>query len=175
MLRLMLLRHAKSGRSEPGQRDHDRPLAPRGRENASQIGAYMSRHGLIPDLVLTSPAKRSCETSDLIAAAFKTPPPVVQEPKLYQAEPEKIIETARASPREVRTLLIVGHNPGLHIAANLLVASGNIDARERLREKLSTTGLVIIDFAFDDWRKLHLNAGRLDRFVVPRMLTAATD
>ena len=57
----------------------------------------------------------------------------------------------------------------------MLVASGDIDARERLREKMPTCGLVIIDFAFDDWGKLHPQSGRLERFVTPKSLSAAAN
>jgi phosphohistidine phosphatase len=68
------------------------------------------------------------------------------------------------------TLLVVAHNPGLHEVALMLIASGDIDARERLNEKLPTAGLVIIDFAIDDWSRLHPQSGRLERFVSPRIL-----
>ena len=68
--------------------------------------------------------------------------------------------------------MVIGHNPGLHELALMLVASGDIDAREWLREKLPTSGLVIIDFAFDNWSKLHPQSGRLERFVSPKSLEA---
>ncbi len=72
-------------------------------------------------------------------------------------------------------MLVIGHNPGLHELALMLIASGDIEAREQLREKLPTSGLAIIDFAFDDWNKLHPKAGRLERFVSPKSLEAATN
>ena len=175
MRRLMLLRHAKSDRSQAGQRDHDRPLARRGRETAPQIGAYMARHKLIPAQVLCSTSVRTRETWDLVAAALPKPPPVTFERGLYEAGPEAIIELIRATADDARSLLIVGHNPGFHEVANLLVASGELDARERLREKLPTAGLAVIDFAFNAWSRVHPDCGRLERFLVPRMLEAATD
>jgi phosphohistidine phosphatase len=70
MRRLMLMRHAKSDWSVGGQRDHDRALAARGREAAPLIAAYMARHGLRPDRVLVSTARRARETWDLVAPAF---------------------------------------------------------------------------------------------------------
>jgi phosphohistidine phosphatase len=45
--------------------------------------------------------------------------------------------------------------------------------REQLREKLPTSGLVIIDFALDGWSKLHVQSGRLERFVTPKSLGAS--
>jgi phosphohistidine phosphatase len=63
----------------------------------------------------------------------------------------------------------------LHDLALQLIASGDVEARERLSENLPTCGLVIIDFPFDDWSRLHVNAGRLERFVSPRLVAEATD
>src|ERR1043166_3833663 len=76
MRRLMLLRHAKSDRSKPGERDRDRTVAPRGRAAAPRIGAYMAGHGLRPDLVICSTAVRTRETWDLVAPAFRKAPQV---------------------------------------------------------------------------------------------------
>ena len=79
------------------------------------------------------------------------------------------------APRTAHTLLLLGHNPGLHELALMLIASGDVEARERLREKLPTAGLVIVDFAFDDWVRLHPHSGRLERFVSPKSLEAAAN
>ena len=75
----------------------------------------------------------------------------------------------------MHSLLLVGHNPGLAELAALLIASGDVEARQRLIEKFPTAGLAVIDFALDDWGKLHPRGGRLDRFVVPRTLETETD
>ena len=151
MRRLILLRHAKSSWADPGASDHDRPLNRRGQEAAPKIGTYLNRHRLIPDCVLCSTARRARETWDLVSAEIPAAPP------------------------EATALLLVGHNPGIQDAATLLIAAGDLDDRERLREKLPTGALVVIDFAITQWSKLHPHAGRLERFVVPRMLEEATD
>jgi phosphohistidine phosphatase len=173
MRRLILLRHAKAERSEPGMADNSRALIDRGRKDAAKIGGYMAGHGLIPDRVLISPAVRAQETWKHAAGAFKPAPGALSAERLYDATPHTILAVIKDAPAGAHTLLIVGHNPGLHDLAVMLVASGDIDARERLREKLPTSGLVIIDFAFDDWSKLHPQSGRLERFVSPKTLEAA--
>jgi phosphohistidine phosphatase len=76
---------------------------------------------------------------------------------------------------QAHSVIVVGHNPSLHDLALQLIASGDVEARERLCEKLPTCGLVIIDFPFDDWWRLHVNAGRLERFVSPHLIAEATD
>jgi phosphohistidine phosphatase len=175
MRRLMLLRHAKSDRSSPGALDRDRPLEARGEAAAPRVGAYMARHGLVPDRVICSPARRTRDTWNLLAAAFSRRPAVTVEDRVYDVTAATLLDVVRKTEDAVHSLLIVGHNPGLHDLAGLLIASGDVEARERLHEKFPTAGLAVIDFAYDDWQKLHRQAGRLDRFVTPRSLTDATD
>ena len=175
MRRLMLLRHAKSDWATPGLRDHDRPLNPRGREAAPKMGAYMVRHALVPDLIVSSPAKRAVESLDLVLSAFKKAPKTVYESRVSGAGPDALLGVVKETPRAVHSLMLVGHNPGLAEFASLLIASGDVETRQRMIEKFPTAGLAVIDFAFDDWAKVHPHAGRLDRFVVPRALETATD
>jgi phosphohistidine phosphatase len=175
MRRLLLLRHAKAERSDPGSRDISRILIERGRKDAAKIGAYMAAHALVPDRVVLSPSTRTQETWKCAAAAFKPAPAAMPAEHLYDATPHDIIGVIKESPASAHTLMLIGHNPGLHEAALLLIASGDIDTRERLREGLPTSGLIIIDFAFDDWGKTHPQSGRLERFVSPKTLEAATN
>jgi len=174
MRRLLLLRHAKTERPEPGERDRDRKLTKRGRADAATIGAYMARHGLVPDLVLVSPVTRAQDTWALLAPAFAKAPPVTLEERIYDATPEQLVRLIR-EPRQANALLVVGHNPGMQQLAVGLIASGEVEARERISEKLPTCGLVVIDFAFDDWSRLHASAGRLERFVTPRLIEGGSD
>jgi phosphohistidine phosphatase len=174
MRRLLLLRHAKTERAEAGERDRDRKLTARGRSDAPVIGAYMLRHGLVPDLVLLSPVTRAEETWALVAASFAKAPQVVKNERIYNAGPEVLVRLIRET-RDAHALLVVGHNPGLHDLAVQLIASGDIEARKRVKEKLPTSGLVVVDFPFDEWSRLHIGSGRLERFVSPRLIAEATD
>jgi phosphohistidine phosphatase len=171
----MLLRHAKSDWASGAAHDHERPLNARGRETAPKMGVYMARHALAPDLVLASTATRVSETLDGVLAAFEKPAKVVHDRRLYETEGEALLKIIKETPRTVHSLLLVGHNPGMAELAGLLVASGDVEARQRLIEKFPTAALAVIDFALDDWAKLHPKAGRLDRFVIPRALETATD
>ena len=92
MRRLLLLRHAKSDWTGIGLKDQDRGLASRGRDSAPRIGAYMAHHALIPDLVLSSTATRARDTWSLVAEAFRMPPPVSYEERLYETAPKAILD-----------------------------------------------------------------------------------
>jgi phosphohistidine phosphatase len=175
MRRLLLFRHAKSDRLIAGTPDRDRALIERGRKDAAKIGAYMATHHLVPERVMLSPAARCQQTWKYAAAAMKPAPAAMSIEKLYDATPHAILSVVKDAPASVHTLMVVGHNPGMHELALMLIASGDVEARERLREKLPTSGLVIIDFAFDDWSRLHPQSGRLERFVSPKSLEAAAN
>jgi phosphohistidine phosphatase len=174
MRRLMLLRHAKTERAEPGERDRDRKLMKRGGSDAPVIGAYMAQHNFVPDLALVSAATRAQETWALVAPCFAKAPRMVTEERIYNANPAQLFDVIRET-RAAKALLLVGHNPSFHDLARQLIASGEMEAREQLSEGLATSGLVVIDLPIDDWSLLHPQAGRLVRFVTPRILAAATE
>jgi phosphohistidine phosphatase len=171
--RLLLFRHAKAQRPKPGMEDRARVLVERGRKDSVRIGAYLATNGLVPDRVLISPSARTQETWKFTASAFSSTPAAVTVEQLYDATPRTVITVIEEAPAEAHILLVIGHNPELHELALMLVASGNAAARKLLQDKLPTAGLVIMDFAFDDWHKLHRQSGRLDHFVTPKLLEAA--
>lgn len=175
MRRLILFRHAKAERPELGVEDRGRSLVERGRKEAGKIGAYMAAHALKPDRVVVSPAARTQETWKYLSAAFRPAPGSTMVERLYDATPHAILAVIKEAPASAHTLMAIGHNPGLHELALMLIAAGDVDARELLHEKLPTCGLVIIDFAFDDWGRLHPQSGRLERFVSPKSLEAAAN
>jgi len=150
--------------------DRARRLIERGRKDAVKVGAYMASHGLTPDRVVVSPSARTQETWKFAATAFRPAPATNPAERLYNATTTAIVGVIKETPATAHTQLVVGHNPGLHEVALLLIASGDIEAREQLREKLPTSSLVIIDFAVDSWGKLHPQSGRLERFVTPKSL-----
>lgn len=175
MLRLMLLRHAKSSWSLSGVQDSARPLSERGRTAARLMGGYMARHSLSPERVLCSPARRTRETWGEVSAQWPAGTDVVFDERLYAAPPQVVLSVIRAQSDENRRLLVIGHNPGLQEAAELLIAAGDVELRERLREKFPTAALAVIDFAVDGWARIHDRSGRLDRYVTPRSIAAETN
>jgi phosphohistidine phosphatase len=175
MRRLMLLRHAKSDWSKPGQPDHERELNARGRKAAPRMGAYIAEQGFLPDLIVSSTAVRTRQTLELARAAFGGKPKVSFEGRIYEADTDDILEVLKETKANVHTLLVVGHNPGLSDLAELLISFGDSSANQQLLEKFPTAALAVIDFAIDDWRDLRPHSGRLDRFVTPRALGPADE
>lgn len=172
MRRLILIRHSKAARSQPGEQDIARPLIERGRGDAARLGAYMAAHRLIPDHVLLSPAQRAQETWKQASAALPSAARAMISERLYNATAHSLLAAIKDAPASAQAVLVVGHNPGLHELALMLIASGDIEMREALGEELPTSGLVVIEFPITDWRALHQHSGRLERFVTPRSLDA---
>jgi phosphohistidine phosphatase len=175
MRRLMLLRHAKSDWSLPGQADHDRDLAARGRKAAPLVGRYMAEHAIIPDHVIVSTATRTRETWRLVADTFPRKPPADFEDRIYEASPRDILAAIADAPASARSLLVVGHNPGFHETANLLVGSGDKRMRATLLDKFPTAALAVIDLDIPDWAAIRPGSGQLESFVTPRALGGPSD
>ncbi|WP_332699448.1 SixA phosphatase family protein [Bosea sp. (in: a-proteobacteria)] len=174
MRRLMLLRHAKS--SWPANTaDRDRPLAVRGREGAPVMGRYLAEELLLPDLVLISPAKRTVETWELVRPMLPERPGTHFEPRIYESPSERLLKVVQEVEPGVRTLLMIGHNPGFEELAAKLASHGDRYAAARMAQKYPTCGLAVLDFDIEDWRDLSLRSGRLDRFVTPASLGEGPD
>lgn len=178
MKRLILLRHAKSD-WPAGLDDLERPLNARGREAAPRMGRYFADEGLLPDFAIVSPAQRTRETFDLVAQALREhageEPPLRVDQRIYEAPPEQLLQAIRETDDAVRTLLMVGHNPGTQELARLLTGFGDRYAFSRLTQKYPTAGVTVLDFDIGSWRDVAHREARLDRFVTPKGLDAGAE
>ncbi len=172
MRRLLLLRHAKAA-SSPGQPDRNRALSVRGRAAAPLVGAFLKREELTPDLALVSTATRTRETWMLVAPHLPRLPKVIFDDRLYLAETDAILDALRDVPASVLTVLVVGHNPGLHELAVELSANG--DERWELEQKFPTAALAVIGFDCENWDRVAEVRGTLERFVSPANLGAGAN
>jgi phosphohistidine phosphatase len=166
MLRLILLRHAQAAQHAGGG-DSERALTMAGRAEARLMGDYIASEHLTPDLAVVSIAKRARETFKLAMEVAGVQPRVLEEPRLYLAEPPALLDLMHMTPSSVRRLLCVGHNPGFHDYALQMIASGAKDARAHLQLGLPTAGLIVIDFDEVRWEDVAVGSGKLDRFVTP--------
>jgi phosphohistidine phosphatase len=167
MRRIYLLRHAKSTWDEAGLADEDRPLAPRGRRATKLLADHLRREGIEPELVLCSSARRTRETLEGIAPAIGHGASVLIEPELYGASEDKLVERIRGTPDAVRSLMVIGHNPGIQAVAMRLAGSG--EDLERVARKYPTGALATLDLE-GSWHELGPGAARLAEFVTPKDL-----
>jgi len=169
MRHVHLLRHAKSSWDEPGLSDHGRPLAPRGRRAAAAMAEHLRTIEAPPELVLCSSAERATETLDRIRDGLPDDVDVVIAPDLYGAWAGDMLDLLSGLGPDVRSVMMVGHNPGIHDLAGTLAGSGDPAVLDRLMTKYPTGALATLSFA-GDWPDLAAGVCRLDAFVLPRQL-----
>jgi len=165
--RVFLLRHAKSAWDDPGLRDRDRPLAPRGRKAAKRVARWAKKHAVRPQLVICSSAARAQQTMGLVLPSLGEPE-VWVEVTLYAADAETLLARIRALPDEVDEAMLVGHNPGLMEVLLLLAAPGKL--RERAVVNVPTGALAALEADVTRWADVTPGEARLTAFVVPREL-----
>jgi len=119
MRTLCFVRHAKSSWDDPSLPDIDRPLSSRGKRDAPAMAGRVKELNILPELIVTSPARRAKKTAkyfkktfDLGASAF------VEDLSLYDASPDDIVAVVRHLDNAKRTVFIFGHNPTLTFLAN---------------------------------------------------------
>lgn len=162
-LRLILTRHAKSSWDDPTMPDRDRPLNARGRGAAADLGAWLASRGYVPDEVLCSDALRTRQTWEGIAPALPGAPAVTLKPALYHAGPDVMLAVLRHATG--RTVMMLGHNPGIAELAARIVA------RPPLHEGFAhypTGATLVASFETDDWGQVGFGQGAVRDFIVPR-------
>jgi phosphohistidine phosphatase len=165
---MILLRHAKSSWSDSTLADIDRPLAPRGKRASRKLAEHIRRKKIQPALVLCSPSRRTRQTLEAVEASLGKRCVVELVPQLYGASEQQLLEQLQALPDPVRSVMVIGHNPGLHDLA-LVLASHGPDL-QRLEEKFPTGALATLVVGGEHWTALGPGAAELVDYVVPRQL-----
>ncbi len=144
---LFLIRHAKAVEIEHGQRDFDRPLKNSGIVDASQIGQYLKANKRQPDTIISSPALRTLQTSQILAEqlSFDTEQ-IVKEPEIYEASVRTLMNVIKEIDDIHHTVYIIGHNPAITYLAEYLTKQeiGNVP----------TTGVVQIKLQHSAWQEI---------------------
>lgn len=124
MRRLIVMRHAKSSWSTPGQSDHDRPLNKRGRKDAARIATRLTELDWLPEIVVSSSSARTRETFALMEPLLNGTVSVDFMDSLYHAGISELREALRNMPDDMQTILALGHNPGWEGAVAWLSGEG---------------------------------------------------
>ena len=162
MKKLLILRHAKSSWNHPHLADHDRPLNQRGQAAAPWMGQLLYEEDLVPDVILSSTARRARDTADLVAEASGFAGELVLLESLYHAGPDDYLAALETLPDEVELVMVVGHNPGMEILLEDLTGES---------ERMPTAALALVHLPVKHWSDLteEIN-GTLRGFWTPREL-----
>ena len=154
---LVILRHAKSAWPD-GIPDRQRPLAKRGRRDASATGLWMRDELGRLDAVLCSPAERARQTWAHVVAELDNPPPATFDKRIYDAPPGALLTVVRELHPDAATALLIGHNPGLQELVALL-------SRQELDMK--TSSIAVLDWT-GHWTDAAPEIAHLQQHVTPR-------
>ena len=168
--KLILMRHAKSDWSTGARADFDRPLANRGRKDAPRMGRWLHEQALHPDKFISSPARRTRETAECVAAALGFPQgEIVWEQRIYEGSLNDLLAVINTHGPDAETLLLIAHNPGLDwLLEYLLRDQAQLSSTGKL---MTTAAVAVLDFGSGPINTKPA-AARLEYLVRPRELGA---
>ena len=168
MKRLILVRHAKSSWKNPGLKDFARPLNGRGKQNAPMMGKHLLRSGVLPQVVVSSPAKRAWSTARLIASEihFKEEK-LIADPEVYEADVDTLMEIIGKFSGDWQDVMLVGHNPGLTELAEMLT--------DQTFGNLPTCAICCIEFAVEKWSEISHGSGRVYLYDYPKSIFSCSN
>jgi len=163
MKRVVLVRHAKTI-SHGYDQDFDRTLTDRGEHDAERISHEMAKAGIVPDLIIASPAARTTQTTRIFAKEFGYPTGNVRyEKKLYSGMMTTNFQRMLQELEDHHTtVMVVGHNPTIYYYLELLLPEFSLD--------VPTCSTVVIEFDMDHWEDLEEQTGRMVKRWIPDLL-----
>ena len=165
LLRLTLVRHAKTEPGRPDQEDWDRVLEPRGQRDAPEMARRMKQLEPKPDRILSSPAVRAITTATIMVRELGiSAQKVHQDERLYLASPKDMLAVIRELGERSRHLMVVGHNPGMTEFADRISAERSID-------NMPTCAVYTLQFEIKDWSELEWSSGLDAEFDYPKRST----
>jgi phosphohistidine phosphatase len=161
MLRLTLVRHAKSSWDDPEASDFERPLNARGKRDAPVMALRVSALRRLPDRVVSSPALRAISTARVFADRLGVAEDdIVLDRRIYDASRQTLIQVVRSLPPESRHPILFGHNPGFSELSHWL-ATCSFD-------EMPTCAVASFELQVAEWREVGPGCGRLARYLYPK-------
>jgi phosphohistidine phosphatase len=162
-----LLRHARTGQTDPGLDDFERPLSGRGQRACKALRRYLRMADVRPDLVLCSSSARSRETLERLLPVLGDSVQVRFDRRLYTAGRLALSNRLRRLTDEVTSVLLVGHQPGIQALALELAGDGDPDAMARLESKFPSGALASLVVKGGEWSDIGPGSCELHSFVAP--------
>jgi len=158
---LHIVRHGKSSWEYENISDIDRPLSPRGINNAYLMAKKLSERKVVPDRFITSPANRALYTAVIFARILKFPYDKIHiSDSLYMGYNDDLLELVREQDKSVSNLLIFGHNPAFTALANQLM--------DHYLDNIPTAGIVSLTYDIEAWDQLGKTPPSKDFFDYPK-------
>jgi phosphohistidine phosphatase len=163
MKRVIIVRHAKTIQYGYDQ-DYDRTLTDRGEDHADRISHEMFKKGILPDLIISSPAVRTTQTTKIFAKNLGYPTGNVRYvKKLYSGMlTTSFIQMLQELDDSHTAVMVVGHNPTVYNFMDALLPNFSLD--------VPTCSTVVIEFDINSWPELSDYAGKMTYRWIPDLL-----
>ena len=156
---LYIIRHAKSSWKDLSLDDFDRTLNKRGKSDAPLMGIRLEEQNVLPDLIISSSAKRTKKTAKIIAKILKYKNDIIYTRELYESSVDAMHSILVEINDENNTVFLVGHNTGIN---------GFVQEYINLQENVPTSGIVEIEFDCDKWSEISTTNAKLISFDYPK-------
>jgi phosphohistidine phosphatase len=160
MKKLYIIRHAKSSWKDLSLSDFGRPLNKRGIKDALIIGQMIKRENILPDIIISSPAKRANSTACIIANELEYTKSISFDSNIYEAGLSTLQNIIGHIDNTNESVFLFGHNPGLGMLADSLVG---------IYDNIPTCGVVAIEFTCSQWKDICTTNAKLMFFKFPKM------
>jgi phosphohistidine phosphatase len=157
------MRHAKALKESADLSDHNRDLSDKGKEDTKLMANALKKEKFIPDVLVSSTSKRTLKTSKILLEELKLKSDVLSlESDLYEAGISDIMHTIRSIPDNVKSAMLIGHNPSFTGMIGILTST--------FVENLPTSGIAIIQLDIKTWKLAQNQSGKLVWFMHPKLL-----
>ncbi len=161
MKTLTLIRHAKSSWKREGAADLKRPLSTRGKTDAILMGLLLLKNGILPQLIISSPAMRAFKTAEIIAGQCDYPVTKIRRyDELYMASPEDMLAVLGSLKDKYTHVFLCGHNPGITGLLHTLIATETGD--------IPTCGIACVEVDTSAWDSLASSPAVLKHYDFPK-------
>jgi len=157
--RIVFIRHAKSDWSDWRLSDFDRSLNERGKSDLPVMAQKWQTFGFAPDLIISSSAVRARETASYFAHFFEST--IRFEDNIYHSMPYIYLEHIHTLDQNIRTVVLVGHNPGISYLANIVAPNLNVE--------MPTCGMLFVTSIANNWGDVTFDDMRYETFLAPKI------
>lgn len=161
MKQIFLVRHGKSSWKDMKLDDFDRPLNGRGKKDVPFMAKLLAEDNILPDLIISSPAKRTLSTAKIISAAVGySADKIKQDERIYEADVRDILTVINEVPEDIKILMLIGHNPSLTSISNYI--------SDKRIDNIPTSGIVNIELNVKKWKDVDFDNGKVLSFDYPK-------
>ena len=161
MKAVIMVRHSKASSKDLPIIDKDRPLRKRGKNDLELIKPALMKHALKPEHIFSSSANRAAQTATILAGYYNMNDSISFFDDLYRATPWEIFDFITKRDDELQSLMVVGHNPELAEATDLL-------CRDSFDAPVPTSACICLSFDVDRWDLIQVNTGGMKYYEYPK-------